>query len=294
MIIDDDILKCVVFIGVYQDAANFRICGSGFIYGHDINKEHVAPCYVVTAKHVIEAIKRNGAEKVWVRINTQDGKSRWMPTELSSWLLPKDSTVDAAATPFQFTADMEHLAFLDSMSYPLAGDATPQLLLGDEVFVTGLFSKHHGNDRNVPIARVGNLACTSIQEIATREFGLVKGFLIKCKSIGGLSGSPVFLHRGGKFVRNTIQVGSAAPLLLGLIHGHFDDELDADAAEDTVKTSSRSKRVNTGIAVVTPIAKVHEFLPLKVIFSHQLAQTTGASSDKPKLTITGIPLSAKF
>ena len=30
--------------------------------------------------------------------------------------------------------------------------------LGDEVIISGLFVKHHGRQRNVPIIRVGNVA----------------------------------------------------------------------------------------------------------------------------------------
>ena len=42
---------------------------------------------------------------------------------------------------------------------------TPQVMkdkevgLGDEVFITGHFTHHHGNRRNVPIVRIENLAC---------------------------------------------------------------------------------------------------------------------------------------
>jgi hypothetical protein len=36
---------------------------------------------------------------------------------------------------------------------------TPQVGLGYEVFITGLFTHHHGNRRNVPIVRIANLAC---------------------------------------------------------------------------------------------------------------------------------------
>ena len=66
--------------------------------------------------------------------------------------------------------------------------------MGDEVFVVGLFRHRHGTQRNIPIVRVGNLAALTEEKVATNDFGLVDAYLIEARSIGGLSGSPVFLN----------------------------------------------------------------------------------------------------
>ena len=286
MVIDNQLLKFVVFMGVHDpETGQSAICGSGFVYGHDCGNGNAEPCYVVTAKHVIENIRKKGANHIWYRVNTKDGESRWISTPWSSWQFSTDQTVDAAVTIARFSDDMDLSVCPDSWSLPKAKPQGESLLLGDEVFVTGYFSKHCGNDRNVPIVRIGNLACTTVEEIRTKAFGTTKGYLIECRSIGGLSGSPVFLHQGGKFIGNSITTGGH-PLLIGLIHGHFDDELGADVADDAV---SDGKKVNTGIAVVTPISKVHEFVHLAPIQPTISIQSVGS---EPRLQFTGEPIAS--
>ncbi|MEQ1850879.1 MAG: hypothetical protein ABMA01_04715 [Chthoniobacteraceae bacterium] len=284
MIIEQELLQCVVFIGVFHpDDGTYTICGSGFAYGHDLGNGTADPCYVVTAKHVIDQIRGRGADRVWFRVNTKDGQARWIPTEYPLWRFPIDKTVDAAACPAAFEKSDEISVFPDSWSLPKARPDGGSLLLGDDMFLAGFFSRHYGNDRNVPIVRVGSLACTTIEEIQTKAFGKTKGYLIECRSIGGLSGSPVFLNPGGKFVGNSIVFGGR-PLLIGLIHGHFDDELSRDVSDDSV---NGGRQVNVGIAVVTPIAAVHEFLNLTPFRRDLTIQTVGCPA---RLTFKGSPL----
>jgi hypothetical protein len=88
------------------------------------------------------------------------------------------------------------------MVYPYSGCITAEhmqeheVAVGDEVFITGLFSQRHGTRRNIPIVRVGNLACMTEEKVSTNYFGDMDAILIEARSIGGLSGSPVFLNLG--------------------------------------------------------------------------------------------------
>jgi hypothetical protein len=66
--------------------------------------------------------------------------------------------------------------------------------VGDEVFITGLFTKVTETTKNIPIVRTGTVAMMPGEEI---PFGnnLIEAYLIESRSIGGLSGSPVFVPK---------------------------------------------------------------------------------------------------
>jgi hypothetical protein len=79
--------------------------------------------------------------------------------------------------------------------------------------------------------------------------------LIEARSIGGLSGSPVF-------VRETINLktgddeflsGLGPIYLLGVIHGHWD--IPPDAKND-IRVVDETGSVNMGVAIVTPASKL--------------------------------------
>ena len=90
-------------------------------------------------------------------------------------------------------------------------------------------------------------------------------FLVEMFSMGGLSGSPVFVldfrvwyPKDGPY---GIQSGYTFRLL-GLIHGHWDEESVLDSIEQDKFLDNRefSKKMNVGMAVVVPAAKIKEML----------------------------------
>jgi hypothetical protein len=125
---------------------------------------------------------------------------------------------------------------------------------GDEVFMTGLFVHLAGKGRNIPIVRTGNLAMLPTERVPT-ALGDMDAYLIEARSIGGLSGSPVF-------VRETINLktgddeflsGLGPIYLLGVIHGHWD--IPPDAKND-IRVVDETGSVNMGVAIVTPASKL--------------------------------------
>jgi len=124
-----------------------------------------------------------------------------------------------------------------------------------------LFSKFHGKIKNIPIIRVGNIAMMPEEKIFVgNDLGEIEAYLVESRSIGGLSGSPVFVYLGNMRPKNgTWNLGGDQKLfyLLGLMHGHWDieeDKIDI-VVEDKVKDE-----LNTGIAVVVPASKILEVL----------------------------------
>ena len=154
--------------------------------------------------------------------------------------------------------DTDHLV----LPYSLGGDNQQFSLhgvdLGDEVFISGLFSHHYGESRNIPIVRIGNLAALREEPVFTPSFGAMDAYLIEARSIGGLSGSPVFVNLGNMRTLDGMQVisgGGPKFFLLGLIHGHFDAvALVGDAAEQD--STLAAKAVNAGIAIVVPYPSI--------------------------------------
>lgn len=84
----------------------------------------------------------------------------------------------------------------------------------------------------------------------------MRAILIEVRSIGGLSGSPVFVHMGGFRVhdgRPSFDNSDRPFLLCGLIHGHW-DALNAEVDADILGTGN--EKINTGIAIVVPADEI--------------------------------------
>lgn len=110
--------------------------------------------------------------------------------------------------------------------------------------------------------RIGNLAALAEEKVFAGEFGLVDAYLIEVRSIGGLSGSPVFLNLGVvRHVDNQVKYSTGGPMvfLLGLIHGHYDmPSSSVDIAQTDASEQLTTERVNTGMAIVVPMNKIFE------------------------------------
>jgi len=217
----------------------------------------------VTARHIIEGIRKTGLTEVFIRMNRLQGDADWLQSKLSEWRFhPTDSSVDIALLETGVPEGFDHLVF------PLSLCATEEQLkqnevgLGDEVFVAGLFRHHHGNRRNILIVRVGNVACLTEEKIVTKDYGEIDAYLIEARSIGGLSGSPVFLNLGVvRKVGGQVKFAQNGPmfLLFGIVHGHYDAKTsEIDAAASDASGVLAVERVNTGIAIVVPFHKIQE------------------------------------
>jgi hypothetical protein len=262
MLIPDEVRKCVVFL-MYRDknqALNFA--GTAFFVG--IQNEMYSFPYLITAKHVIVKIKQESSDgNVYIRINDKQGGSKIIGTESDRWSEhPTDSSVDVSVLMWAPPLDE-----FDYLMLPEAMMATEEIIhtesigLGDEVFITGLFFSHFGKSKNIPIVRVGNIASMPEEKIDTLTFGSIDVYLIEARSIGGLSGSPVFVHKDiiknvdGQLMMSSNPFG--IQYLLGLIHGHWD--IAMDSADGMIEDANEGA-VNMGIAMVVPAVKIIEII----------------------------------
>lgn len=136
--------------------------------------------------------------------------------------------------------------------------ATFNIGVGDEITVVGLFTRFTGITKITPLVRTGNIAMMPKDKIPT-AFGEIEAYLAEGRSIGGLSGSPVF-------ARNTVTMGGSdkqgIPIrffglgsfhLLGLTHGHWDLPV-------SFPDSQRAEAVNMGVSIIVPAKKILETL----------------------------------
>jgi hypothetical protein len=83
-----------------------RYVGSGFFVsrappGYVQGLAVASGMRLVTARHLLDRIKKLGLTKVFVRFNTTGGDSAWVMTEISEWKYhPTDETIDLAMFPF--------------------------------------------------------------------------------------------------------------------------------------------------------------------------------------------------
>lgn len=223
--------------------------------------------YFVTARHVIEGARALGVEQISVRVDVPGSEPRFLPCRIADFTFHSDPTVDFAVVHTEGNL-LDGIGILPWIySDGRLGDSftlDPVVGVGSPVSIIGLFRHHHGTQRNLPIVRTGNLAAMAEEPVNTR-MGLMEAFLIEARSIGGLSGSPVFVHTRPTYIQTNPEAVTGVQLL-GLMHGHFDEVFDAGG--------ETSERVNVGIGIVAPASKLRELMSLPEILQREAETAT--------------------
>ena len=285
MVVPTTIRECVCF--AYAAAGErSRPVGTAFFLGIPMGSTDRFGCVVVTAFHIVAKARERG-EVLSMRVNTPSGGVEFIDIPDRDWVVPDQSeqAVDVAVAVWPH--DRSRFAFRFTTTDDAVTEEVNHAQVvgpGDEVFLPGLFVNHHGNMQNVPIVRVGNIAAMPEEPVRTKMLGAIDAYLVESRSIGGLSGSPVFLNMG--FVRHTsfapgaelrLHTGQRTWYLLGVMHGHW----EVDVAEASMDEVGSGEYVNMGIAVVTPIEKVLALLqtdPLRSNFEVMRQRTEAAAA----------------
>lgn len=231
-------------------------------YPSTVNPAHHS-FYFVGAKHSVT--EQHGGQQGF-DINTWNAGRVFVPRKDKWYTHPTDESVDVAITPFEHdpTLDIHYVCprqFIprDWMkTYPDGAFG-----IGSEVFFPGLFSFATGDRNAIPLVRFGNIAMLPEGPIQVYS-GSATVLLIEARSIGGISGSPVFIRPtmqlectdlGG----NKITALATGDLysFVGMVGGHYDIEGDINKAK---LVSLGKTGVNMGIAVVIPAFKIMEVL----------------------------------
>ena len=281
--IDDDLRKCVVFLGFAAGAEKGGIdcIGTGFLLSYD------GFGYLITARHLAERV---GGDPFLLRLNKRDGTSENAHVDGAEWAFHPHSDVDIAVVPFNIPAaspyDLLYLPY--ELVLDADGLARRPIGIGDLTYTIGLFKLLHGKRQNLPVLHFGVISLMP-QDFETipiknwRDNGpdilQVQGYLVEAQSLRGLSGSPVF-------VRPTRVVSTAPPgsiptgptfeaaigamsemqalapnqrvFLLGLWQGAW----DAPPDEILAAQSGKEDRVPVGMGIVLPAQRIKETLDI--------------------------------
>jgi hypothetical protein len=138
---------------------------------------------------------------------------------------------------------------------------------GCDMFFTGLFSSHLGQQRNQPIIRFGKVSLIPTEKIEWKEnkedpVQYSDLYLVECLSFGGNSGAPAFfsVKRGYSAMQPSGVIGEDI-YLAGIIKGSFHDY--------QFFLPDAFLKQNVGITAVTPANKLEEILFSPTAIEHR-------------------------
>lgn len=258
MRIADQLLKSVGFVSRYNPEEPLWFGGTAFLVGVKMDST-ASLVHLVTAKHVAETIEP--AEAV-IALNAKDGAPRFLRTGEQKWFYhptEKDS-VDVAVMPFgSLNEALYDIGFIpESIFATEERIAEYDIGLGDELVIVGLFTRFKGVSQVSPIVRTGNIAMMPRDRLPIKGFSEMEAYLAEGRSIGGLSGSPVFVRNTVKWPMHSSKgpthlYGLGDGHLLGLMHGHWEVPVSFSATE-------QAEAVNMGVSIIVPAKKILEVL----------------------------------
>ncbi len=284
MAINSELTECVAFLGLKnQNTGEIECRGTAFFIKHTFLPEEEdlftadptrttldterSACFVVTAYHNIAKARETSAEAVILQLNTKQGTVVSLEIEFDDWHFSPASETDVAVARIEWSDDWKHRA-LGSGFLLVESELEAmhqQFGIGEEICITGLFSSVPGNGSIQPIGRFGHIVGLNSKVKTKLSPKLMDAHLAEVHSIGGLSGSPVFVkiqYDDRDYNKEHPRVISEPYwLVAGLVHGHFD--VDEDDLLTTTKSSTRN-HVNTGIAVVIPSRNIRNALDIRL------------------------------
>jgi hypothetical protein len=217
--------------------------------------------YFVTAKHVADDLKDH---EIFFLVNKKGGgatdeisaiDNRWHfhHTDRNADVAVMQVAIDPSADIVPVS--IETIGLPERLKKLTVG-------IGDETHTVGLFSEAPGEKSNMPIIRCGNIAMMPTEPLQT-ELGFTDVYLVEARSLGGMSGSPIFVQ---PTYRQTTKLADGTPTimlvkgpgetLLGMMHGHW--AIRESEINDPTFTHDRKRGVNYGIAIVVPAFKLYE------------------------------------
>ena len=233
--------------------------------------------YVVTARHLVRPHTRGIEElpldgKVRIRLSRKNKPPRVIDTVRHEWAVHNDASIDIAVRPFDTRAidpdeelEVSHLnitGLSTILQSPITDRFYGSVALGDDIFIPSLFTGHIGERRNIPVIRIGHIAAMPTENIRSGA-PTTPAFLIETKSLGGISGAPVFVHlqpqqrRSEPKFRNApgedmmIVPYALIGIILGAHSGRYAEDFVVPEGEENI--IPRDADFNAGISVVLPI-----------------------------------------
>ena len=259
--INDDILKCVVFLG-YETTdeageVRFEPVGTGFFLHFD------GFSHLVTARHVAEPIQSG---PFILRAASKSGDVGRSEITRIGWFYHPDKNVDVAAIPAGLKEPADWFKIPDDIVLTEQRLEEYRMGIGDEVQIVGLYRLLHGKERHLPIIHNWHIAMMPgdelipVRDTVSNKLTYAKGYLVEAQTFEGLSGSPVF-------ARNTwtIRLTDGPGFLIGPIRllGLWRSAWDAPPDEILATQRPDARKVPVGVGIVEPAARIIETLELQ-------------------------------
>lgn len=269
--IDPRYLHCAIYLYPTGDDARAgkSAGGTGFLVSVPSERHpELSHVFAVTNRHVVARGQRFDPAPV-IRMNTADGRVAVVELTPECWIEhPNGDDLSVAHLSAENLRDFRYET-VPIDRFITEANATPprdgqteyyggNLWIGAPCILVGRFMNHEGRQQNTPAVRFGNLSMFPHEPIMNTETGLwQESFLVEVHSIGGFSGSPVFLVVG----QASMWQGGLA-WLLGVDWGHLKTKLRVlKRLEDgTSESTDYYVESNTGQATVVPAWKLRELL----------------------------------
>jgi hypothetical protein len=289
------ILDCAVYLYGSEAAARSgeSAGGSGFLVGLESTKHKgMWWIYAVTNGHVI----KHGYPVVRLNKREQGRGNEIEVLNLSSdqWIHHPDGD-DLAICPIEVFGKHIKFQFLDVRNHFVTRNEMPfhDLGPGSDVYMVGRLVQR-GIQRNLPIVHTGVIAMMPLEPLERDDGFLQETFIVECRSIGGFSGSPVFV-RGRRDELSDISFPTPGPAsdyrqwLLGVnwchIHEHLEDVYTVTKNNELKNTPYRV-RSNSGFAGVIPAWKLSDLIDGDIARAMREADEKAMTIKKAKSGIT--------
>lgn len=257
--ISDTVLESVFFLYPSRDAAERgeRLGGSGFFTSIPSAADGYHHVYAVTNKHLI------AGDHIFLRINTKDGGVNILETDQRAWKSATDD--DLSVLPIVLDDRHQYRAVQRSLYVSDTIMAKHNIGPGDEVCMVGRFVNRDGVQKNSPSVRSGVIS-TMHQEKIRHPLGHDQETIsVEMRSIGGYSGSPVFVFIPPFSVRDDKGDMSNASYYMGFLGidwGHVKTSEPVRTNEQHDKHAQLFVEYNSGMANVVPAWRLTALLDI--------------------------------
>ncbi len=304
MQVDTRTMKSVVFLG--EPAVNeFRADGTAFFLSvtEEDAKDFV---YLVTCRHVVRPFKNREQTEpddssIWIRVNTKRSSPKLYETRRSEWICHEDRFIDVCVFPCELSfwegeddVDVGVISASREILSPEKELEQGELRVGDPLFMPSVFIGRVGNRRNIPVLRLASVAALADEPV---DWGSRRrpAFLIETRSLGGASGSPVFLHTAeiGRLIGGGSEDWSDVWLnpstgeyelpyfLIGMMQGTHGGQYANDFASDPEdeRVVPTDTDFNAGIGIVIRYQEILEVLNLDKLKAARMASVEQSKKD---------------
>ena len=245
--------------------------------------------YAVTNRHVIDG------GSLTIRISTADQGLLPIDTDKRKWFRHPDGDDLAILLidfPHQFNCTAAN--FSEDRCVTKSLIEKHDLGVGEEAFSVGRLVDHDGKQKHAPVVRFGNISQMPTEKIRQDDGYMQESYLVEGRSVGGYSGSPVYIFIPPWAVRpGKREVGSYhhGPWLLGINWGHLTKwQPVCDSSGRPISSHGSKVEQNTGMMAVVPAWKLIEMINHPMMLAERMARETQVLGDDPPRsdTVSGV------